>query len=124
MASQALSLLDAPRFGVLFGKDSRAEVPIVGWITAGGQKVRVSGQVDRLAIAGTEIFIADYKTNRPPPRIAPPAYVRQLACYRAVLQKLYPQSIVRAALVWTEIPDLMELSGAELDEALVQVTSA
>ena len=124
MAGQALSLLDAPRFGVLFGKDSRAEVPIVGWITAGGQKVRVSGQVDRLAIAGTEIFIADYKTNRPPPRIAPPAYVRQLACYRAVLQKLYPQSIVRAALVWTEIPDLMELSGAELDEALVQVTSA
>ncbi len=124
LAGQALSLLDAQRFGVLFGKDSRAEVPIVGWITAGGQKVRVSGQVDRLAIAGTEIFIADYKTNRPPPRIAPPAYVRQLACYRAVLQKLYPQSIVRAALVWTEIPDLMELSDAELDEALVQVTSA
>jgi ATP-dependent helicase/nuclease subunit A len=124
LVGQALSLLGAPQFAALFGKDSRAEVPIVGWITAGGRKVRVSGQVDRLAITEKEIFIADYKTNRPPPRIAPPAYVTQLACYRAVLQKLYPQSIVRAALLWTEIPDLMELSGADLDEALARVTSA
>jgi ATP-dependent helicase/nuclease subunit A len=124
LVGQLLSLLGAPLFGALFGKDSRAEVPIVGWITAGGKKMRVSGQVDRLAITGKEIFIADYKTNRPPPRIAPPAYVTQLAFYRAVLQKLYPQSIVRAALVWTETTDLMELSDTLLDAALAQVTPA
>jgi ATP-dependent helicase/nuclease subunit A len=124
LVEQAFALLAAPQFAPLFGKDSRAEVPIVGWITAGGRTVRVSGQVDRLAITRKEIFIADYKTNRPPPRIAPKAYVAQLACYRAVLQKLYPQSIVRAALLWTETPDLMEISGAALDTALEQVTPA
>jgi ATP-dependent helicase/nuclease subunit A len=56
----------------------------------------------------------------------PPAYVRQLALYRALLQKLYPDRPVRAALVWSEVPDLMELSEAVMDqalkEALAQVT--
>ena len=35
---------------------------------------------------------------------------RQLALYRAVLAQIYPDKTVRAALVWTEVPDLMELS--------------
>jgi ATP-dependent helicase/nuclease subunit A len=37
--------------------------------------------------------------------------------------KLYPDRPVRAALIWTEVPDLMELSAKDLDEALRQVTS-
>jgi len=48
----------------------------------------------------------------------PAAYVEQLAAYRAVLQRLYPDRPVRAALIWTEGPDLMELSAALLDRAL------
>jgi len=31
---------------------------------------------------------------------------------------------VRAALIWTEVADLMELSGEVLDAALARVTSA
>ena len=41
-----------------------------------------------------EVLIVDYKTNHAPPRRpaeAPAGYVRQLALYRAVLAKLYPQ---------------------------------
>ena len=53
----------------------------------------------------------------------PPAYVTQLALYRAVLATLYPGRAIRAALLWTEVPDLMELSGAALDAALARVTS-
>ena len=116
-----------PRFCRAFGPGSRAEVPIVGRLILGGETVRVSGQVDRLAVTQASVLIADFKTNRPAPRrIAdvPPAYVRQLALYRAVLQKLYPDKPVRAALVWTEVPDLMELSAETLDAALAQVTSA
>ncbi len=48
-----------------------------------------------------------------------PAYVRQLALYRAVLRQLYPTRIVRAALLWTEAPELMEISASALDAALV-----
>ena len=87
----------------------------------------VSGQVDRLTVTKTYILIGDFKTNRPPPRAlddVPPQYVRQLALYRAVLAKLYPDRPIRAALIWTEVPDLMELSAEALDSALARVTSA
>jgi len=53
----------------------------------------------------------------------PASYVRQLAEYRVVLEKLYPDRPVRAALIWTEVPDLMELSSGAMDAALRHVTS-
>ena len=49
---------------------------------------------------------------------APPAYVRQLALYRGILAKLYPQRAVRAALLCTESTDLMEISAPALDAEL------
>ena len=73
------------------------------------------------------ILIADHKTNRDPPPIpekVPHGYVAQLALYRAVLAKLYPGKPVRAALVWTEVPDLMEISAEAMDAALNAVTSS
>jgi ATP-dependent helicase/nuclease subunit A len=89
--------------------------------------VRISGQADRLVVTADAILIADYKSNRPAPRRiedVPPAYVRQLALYRAVLTRLYPAHSIRAALIWTEVPDLMELSAEALDAALAQVKPA
>jgi ATP-dependent helicase/nuclease subunit A len=85
----------------------------------------VSGLVDRLAVTADSVLIADYKTNRPAPRRPEdvPTYVTQLALYRAVLARLYPGKRVRAALIWTDVPDLMELSATALDAALAGVTS-
>ncbi len=48
----------------------------------------------------------------------------QLALYRALLKNLYPEKTMRAALLWTEVPDLMELSAEAMDAALARVTSA
>jgi len=127
MLSQALALLGSAEFATLFGPNSRAEVSIVGSVQHGGKTVRVSGQVDRLAVTKDAVLIADFKTNRPAPRIeedVPKSYRGQLALYRAVLAKLYPDRPIRAALIWTEVPDLMELSVPVLDAALAQVTSA
>ena len=45
-------------------------------------------------------------------------YIGQLAYYRAVLMRLYPDRPVWAALVWTDTPDLMEIPAADLDAAL------
>ena len=117
LAANVLALIAEPRFAAVFAPGSRAEVPIVG--RHDGRLV--SGQVDRLAVAPAEILIVDYKTNHTPPATAagaPAAYVRQLALYRAVLAKLYPQRPIRAALLWTETPDLMEISAADLDAGL------
>jgi ATP-dependent helicase/nuclease subunit A len=123
-----LRLLDEPRFAALFSPGSRAEVPIVGRIARPGKApLLVSGQIDRLAITAAEVLIGDYKTNRPAPRTlaeVPPAYVRQLALYRAVLRKLYPDRPVRAVLIWTDVPDLTELSADVLDAEIARLTSA
>jgi ATP-dependent helicase/nuclease subunit A len=118
------SAADVARFAQLFLPGSRAEVPIVGRLDDG--RLAVSGQVDRLALTNDSLLIADYKTNRPAPRRVedvPKAYVTQLALYRAVLGRLFPDRPIRAALIWTDIPDLMEISAASLDAALAAVTS-
>ena len=124
IAEQVLRVLDDPAFREAFRPGSRAEVPIVGKIVLDGETVRVSGQIDRLAVTPDSVLICDFKTNRPAPRRiedVPQPYVAQLALYRAVLDKLYPGRAIRAALLWTEVPDLMELSGAALDAALTRI---
>jgi ATP-dependent helicase/nuclease subunit A len=120
MAEQACGLLEKTEFSELFGKSSRAEVPIVGRLRMEGRLVPVSGQVDRLAVFGDAVLIGDYKTDRPASRVldeVPGAYIRQLALYRAVLRRLYPDKCVRAALLWTDVPDLMEIPASALDAA-------
>ncbi len=42
----------------------------------------------------------------------------QLALYRAVLTRLYPGKTVRAALIFTQGPALIEVPAAAMDEAL------
>jgi ATP-dependent helicase/nuclease subunit A len=116
-----LDVIGHSGFAALFGAGSRAEVPIVGRLVRDGQPLHVSGQVDRLVVAGARVMIADFKTNHPAPqRIddVPPGYVTQLALYRAVLAKLYPERTVSAALVWTSDPNLMEIPGPAMDAAL------
>ncbi|WMT74943.1 double-strand break repair helicase AddA [Bradyrhizobium sp. Ash2021] len=122
LAEAALALIVDARFAPVFAPGSRAEVSIVGRLERPGQpKALVSGQIDRLVVTPSEVLIVDYKTNHAPPTLAaeaPQGYVRQLALYRAVLQKLYPKKPVRAALLWTETPELMEISTPALDAQL------
>ncbi|MDB5657075.1 MAG: helicase/exodeoxyribonuclease subunit [Tardiphaga sp.] len=126
LATRVLALIDDPHFADVFAPGSRAEVSIVGRLLRRGEPVTVSGQIDRLVVTPNEVWIVVYKTNHAPPRHpadAPEAYVRQLALYRAVLSKLYPEKPVRAALLWTESPEIMELSPAALDAALAGIIS-
>ena len=120
LSKQVLGLLADPQFAALFAPGSRAEISIAGRV--GGQAV--SGQVDRLVVTPQAVLIADYKTNRPAPQnldealTRTPHYVAQLALYRAVLAQLYPDTPVRAALVWTDTSTLMEIPAAALDAAI------
>ena len=122
LAGGVLALIGDPRFAAVFASGSRAEVSIVGRLERPGRSpALVSGQIDRLVVTPDEVLIVDYKTNHAPPGAgaqAPAAYVRQLALYRAVLQKLYPQLPVHAALLWTETPEFMEISSPALDAEL------
>jgi ATP-dependent helicase/nuclease subunit A len=123
LATQVLGLIEDPRFAAVFAGGSRAEVSIVGRLELPGRPL-VSGQIDRLVVREDEVLIVDFKTNHSPPTDpakAPPVYVRQLALYRAVLRKLYAQRRVRAALLWTETPEFMEISAPALDAALASL---
>jgi ATP-dependent helicase/nuclease subunit A len=99
-------ILSDPEFGPLFGPGSRAEVAIAA--TVGGRPL--SGRIDRLIVAPDQVLIVDYKSNRLPPdrtEGVPPAYLAQLAAYTKVIDQIYPDRPVRAALLWTSVPCLM-----------------
>jgi ATP-dependent helicase/nuclease subunit A len=123
LAERVLAVIEEPRFAQVFADGSRAEVSIVGRLSLPGlPQAAISGQIDRLAVTESEVLIVDFKTNQEPPTSldkVPQAYLRQLALYRAVLGQLYPGRTVRAALLWTETPELMELSASALDAELL-----
>jgi len=122
MARQVLAILDAKEFAAIFASGSRAEVPIVGRIPNDhGEPLGVSGQVDRLVISDDTILIADYKTDSAVPQRlddVPPPYLTQIALYRAVISRIYPDKTVRAALIFTNGPALLEMPAATMDRAL------
>lgn len=118
MASAVLSVLGSPAFAPLFGPDSRAEVPLAGSVERNGARKAIAGQVDRLLIEPGRILVLDYKTNRPAaptPDDVDPAYLLQMAAYRALLRQIYPGREVETALLWTDGPRLMPLPGDLLD---------
>jgi ATP-dependent helicase/nuclease subunit A len=120
-ADEALAITDSPAHKDLFAEGSRAEVPLIGTVKTPRGTFTVSGQVDRLVVTNSEVLIIDYKTNRPPPDAAQGvalAYRRQLALYRALLGAIYPRHRVRAFLLWTAAPRLMELDAETLDTSM------
>jgi ATP-dependent helicase/nuclease subunit A len=121
MARQVLAIIDDKNFAEIFAPGSRAEVPIVGRLPGqSADSIEVPGQIDRLAITGDAVLIADYKTDRVVPGSLDDVarYVTQLALYRAVLARIFPAKTIRAALLFTSGPKLMEVPAAVMDKAL------
>jgi len=122
IARQVLGILDDGRFAEFFAAGSRPEVSIVGRVARpGGEPVLVAGQVDRLRVTADAVLVIDYKTDNPVPSTlddVPSDYVTQLAFYRAVSTGIYPAKRVRAALLFSAGPNLIEIPGPILDIAL------
>ncbi len=101
------TILNDDIFASVFGRNSRAEIPITG-ILDDGQKV--SGQIDRLVIEENRVLIVDFKTNRPPPENeedVPAIYCEQLRAYKNVISKIHPDKDIQCGLLWTNIPKMM-----------------
>ena len=67
-----------------------------------------------------EVMIVDFKTNRPPPLEAADvarAYILQLAAYRLAVARIYPETRIRAALLWTDGARLMPIEDHVLESA-------
>jgi ATP-dependent helicase/nuclease subunit A len=117
-----LAILENDKFADVFAAGSRPEVPIVGRILRPDcQPILVAGQVDRLIATEKAVLIVDYKTDSLVPGHlddVQPAYIAQLALYRAVLMRIYPGKSVRAALIFTAGPLLLDIPASTLDTAL------
>ena len=120
------AILDDRAFADVFAPGSRSEVPVVGTLAINGVERPISGKIDRLAVTTQEVLVVDYKTNRQPVRSAadiPSSYVTQLALYRHLLRQIYPDRPVRAAVLFTETPQLLVLARQQMDHALARLTA-
>ncbi|WP_331372695.1 double-strand break repair helicase AddA [Sinorhizobium chiapasense] len=126
LADAVIDLLDHPDLQTLFAAHSRAEVSVMGTLTLGGREFAVSGRIDRLAVSGDTVTIADFKTNRQVPTSlaeVPPVYRTQLAIYRELLKPLYPGLRFRCALIFTEGPAIQVLPDVMLDRSLEELAT-
>ncbi len=122
--NEALKIINDAQFGDLFSQDSRAEVAIMGKSKLLPNDMIINGMIDRMIIKQDEILVLDYKTNRPPPKNiegAAPQYINQMACYWALLQETYPKHKIKCALLWTDVPDLMEIPVDLMQHALAKL---
>ena len=121
IAAETLAILQDDTLAPLFGPDSRAEVAIAAEVphpARPGTVLRLTGKIDRLVPTGDTVMIVDYKTNRPPPADetgVAEAYLLQLAAYRLGVARIFPGRTIRAAILWTHGPRIMEIAADVLD---------
>ena len=99
---EAAGVLAHPDCAAAFGPGSRAEQPVIGH----GQR----GIVDRLLINPFEIWVVEFKTDRPAPKRleeVDPRYLEQIRSYQSALALAFPARAIRAALIWTQAPHVM-----------------
>lgn len=104
-----LAVLENPVWSALFAPGSLAEAPIAAVV---GENV-ISGTVDRLLITDDQIYVVDFKTGRHVPdhvEDAPVAYFRQMAAYVSALEKIFPGRPIKAGLLYSQGPTMLELS--------------
>ena len=126
LAESVLSIVTDEAFAPVFARGSRAEVSVVGTVTIAGEERAISARLDRIAVATDRVLIADYKTNRTAPTSLsqiPAVHITQMALYRALLQPLYPDKPVEAALLYTETPVLIQLTDERLNAAMDELTN-
>ncbi len=109
IVQEVMDLVENPEFGVLFGANSRAEVPLMG--LSDGRII--SGQIDRLVVEEDRVLIVDFKTNRPAATSAadvPPAYLKQMEAYEALVRQIYPGRRIELYILWTDTARMMKLN--------------
>ncbi|MHC8508080.1 MAG: 3'-5' exonuclease [Rhodospirillales bacterium] len=118
ICAETLALIAHPKFAAVFGPGSRAEVSAAGVVKTNTGKEIVAARIDRLVITDDKIIIADFKTNRPPPKDESEidrVYVRQMALYRKLMQSVFPGRDIECTLIWTAEARLMPVSAAAMD---------
>ncbi|MEN9933155.1 MAG: hypothetical protein RIS17_1728, partial [Pseudomonadota bacterium] len=113
LAETVLAVLEDPAFAPVFAPDALTEAPVAAVV---GEAV-IAGSIDRLLVSETDVLAVDFKTgSRVPPDLAavPPAHLAQMGAYAAALARVFPGRQVRAGLLYTAGPRLIEVPAAVL----------
>ncbi len=108
LVDEVLAVLDDPAFAAVFAENALTEAPVAAVVD--GQVI--AGTVDRLLVGPSEVLVVDFKTGRRVPAEAAAAdvfHLRQMAAYAAALARVFPGRAVRAALLYTAGPALIEI---------------
>ncbi|MGL5839587.1 MAG: double-strand break repair helicase AddA [Sphingorhabdus sp.] len=112
--AQIRDLLSNSAWSSIFSKASRAEVPIAAVL---GETV-IAGRLDRLLVEKDYVRIVDFKTTRRVPSNVSDiarSVLRQMAYYKAAVEKIFPDRPVSVALLYTHAPMIVELSATDLE---------
>ena len=114
-------VMSLPELASLFSRNALAEADISGLV--GGMAVQ--GKIDRMVVLEDKVVIADFKTGLPPkeledPAQIPPAYLRQMALYGALVSQIYPDREVECLLIWTQIMRVSSVPAQMRQEMLKQ----
>ena len=119
VCTAVLDLMTMPTLAPVFATPARAEMALAGKITLNdGQKLKVTGRVDRYIATGDNITLIDFKTGTPDPADAvSSAIYMQMAAYRDLVSRAKPGIDVRCGVVWTQNARLDWLAAPALDAA-------
>ena len=121
---QVFAILENPDFSALFGDTARAEANLMGVLATSEREFSVAGRIDRLSVEADRVIIADFKTDRAPPKRLEEiskSYVAQLAIYREILRPLYPDREIECRLIFTTSGTGFSLTSGMLDAALAEL---
>ncbi len=113
LVATVLAVLDDPAFAPVFAAGALTEAPVAAVV---GEMV-IAGSIDRLLVTETDVLAVDFKTGSRVPADAaavPEAHLRQMAAYVAALAQVFPGRRLRAGLLYTAGPRLIELPGDAL----------
>jgi len=108
IAGQVCDVLSHPGFEPLFGPGSLGEAPLAATLPDGRV---IAGTVDRLLVEENQVSVIDFKTGRVPEaaETIPSSHLAQMTAYSEALQVIFPGRTVRAALLYTSGPKLIEV---------------
>jgi len=108
IVDQVCGILSDGRFASLFGDDSLGEAPLAATLPDGRV---IAGTVDRLLVEEGRISVIDFKTGRVPASDSdvPNSHRAQMQAYADALRMIFPGREVRAALLYTAGPKLIDV---------------
>lgn len=96
------NFLLSEQFANIFSGEVRCEAPIIGKID--GQMI--NARIDLLTINKNQILIIDYKSNKSASNKMSAQYLKQLETYEQLIKNIYPNHLVRSAVLWLESLEL------------------